>query len=116
MALASYKTSHIVVSGGQDPQTFKTLASCEIYEIRANKWTKAPNMHFARKCHSSCSVGDYVYVACGQVEVHDDKSGRTQKILTNQIERLDLKSFVQGDKVTWELINISHELEGATRS
>ena len=66
-ALACFKESYIVVSGGQCPQTHALLQSVDIYKIKANAWKPAPMLTIARKSHSSCCLGDYIYVACGQV-------------------------------------------------
>ena len=41
------------------------LATCERYDIQANKWHTAPPLNVARQKHSGCCLGTKVYLFCG---------------------------------------------------
>ena len=43
----------------------KTLASVELYCITSDSWSDAPDLNVSRCCHSSCTLGDRVYVVGG---------------------------------------------------
>lgn len=69
-ALANVRDSLLVLSGGRlaDERanfTYITSRSVDIYEVRTDKWRKAPDLNKARAAHSSCFLGDFVYVAGG---------------------------------------------------
>lgn len=41
-------------------------STCEVYEIKSDKWEDLPNMKNGRYYHSSCSFnGEKVFVFCG---------------------------------------------------
>ncbi len=54
--------THLVVTGTR----IGNGASCEIMDIKANKWSMLPEMNVARHYHSSCSFNQSkVFVFCG---------------------------------------------------
>ena len=97
-AIANFKDSHIFVSGGETEIRGRTLKSVEYYSIKADSWSTAPNMNTKRDSHSSCSLGDFVYVSCGSNGNRD----------TNCVERLNAKKLLAGDSqdIVWEVLQI----------
>ena len=67
----------------------------DAYDIVNNYWMSAPPLNKARKYHSSCSLGRYVYTCCGKGQASDED--------INSFERLDAIGFFNGEsEVEWE--------------
>ena len=91
-AICNWKDKFIFLSGGDGG-----WRSVEKYDIADDKWEVIkPEMSIVRRRHSSCSLGNYIYVICGY-NCHE-------KIFTNSIERLDV-SKIGSDMNKWTQIN-----------
>ena len=44
----------------------KVMKRCEKYILALNEWVPIPKLNIARKNHSSCSIGEYIYVIGGE--------------------------------------------------
>ena len=64
-ALANFHDSLIVLSGGASRESYQVVSSVDVYSIEADKWSSIASLNQARREHSSCCVGDYVYIAGG---------------------------------------------------
>ena len=65
-ALANFHDAIIVVSGGLASQmSNEYLKSVDLYDVKTDIWSTAPSMNTTRTNHSSCCLGDFVYVAGG---------------------------------------------------
>ena len=65
-ALANYGDIVIYKSGGCSfGQKCTAKSDCERYDLQLKRWFVAPELQVARESHSSCSLGNYVYVFCG---------------------------------------------------
>ena len=64
-SLANFKNKLIVLSGGSVCSGHASVFKVSSYNIRQNKWRDEPELNNKRRCHSSCSVGDNVYVFAG---------------------------------------------------
>lgn len=95
-SLVNFKNRFIFVSGGSNPQNWdQYYRSVEYYDIATDTWSAAAPLNKARSYHSSCCMGDFIYVFCGQ-----QKGGR----FTDTIERLDAESMINGNALAcWEL-------------
>ena len=58
-SLASYHDKYLFVTGGMG------LVSVEYYDISMDKWEQGPDLNIPRQSHSSCALGDKLYVCCG---------------------------------------------------
>ena len=96
-ALCAYQDAYIFVSGGQSPIEFtEQFASVDFYDVGKDQWTSAPPMNVARKNHSMCALGKYIYVF----------SGVSDQGFCDSIERLDVGAVVNGRTARWEVINL----------
>ena len=86
-ALCNFKNTQVFASGGN----YSDLVGR--YEIADDVWQEMPRLMVARCGHSSCAIGDSVYVLCGRTE-HD---------FLNSIERLDTSDLQAG----WQLMQLS---------
>ena len=86
-SLANYNDSHIFVVGGKKPGTKQHLKSVDIYDVEKNIWRGAPALNVARFEHSSCCVGDFIYVGFGW---------NSSAQLLVQFERLDVAKMISG--------------------
>ena len=72
-ALAGYKNSHIFLTGGHD--TRGKLSRVSVYSVARDEWSLCTNLNRARNHHSSCVLGDKLYVSGGleidSIEVAD---------------------------------------------
>ena len=66
-SLVNFKNRFIFVSGGTNPQNWdQYYRSVEYYDIATDTWSAAAPLNKSRSYHSSCSLGDFIYVFCGQ--------------------------------------------------
>ena len=92
-AFVSFQNSHIVASGGKN-QSGESSKAVEIYHIKENKWIMAPSMNLARYSHTSCILGNYVYIA--------SVSARNMQ---DSVERFDMQSYLKNaGSISWQLI------------
>ena len=71
-----------------------SVSSCYQYDIGRNEWQSRFKMRRARQDHSSCQLGAYIYVFCG-----DDIDG-------NSVEKLSIDTNTNlQDHKGWELIS-----------
>ena len=96
-ALCVYSDAYIFVSGGQSPieftDEFKTV---DFYDVGKDAWKTAPPMNFARKNHSMCALGKYIYAF----------SGINSSGMLDSIERLDASAVVEGRTTRWEVVQL----------
>ena len=83
--MTNYENELIIVSGGREikfqlDEVEVALQTVDVYLIEKDKWIIAPDMINARLSHSSCVLGEYIYVTGG----HDGY------VAFNRIERLNL--------------------------
>ena len=65
-ALCNLQNTALFLTGGtNNEQHLDTLNSVECYNIEKNEWVKAPSLNINRQMHSSCAIGNSVYVFCG---------------------------------------------------
>ena len=80
-ALAGYNNSHLFLTGGSNS------AAVSVYDVEANIWKSCPPLKQNRSYHSSCVVGDYLYVVGGK----DSENGTT----ITTIERASCIGLIQ---------------------
>ena len=87
-----------VTGGREDGNGDPAYPDCDRYDVAKNKWEEMPPMNQARFSHSSCHLGAFIYVFCG------DNERKTSKI-GNSVERLAIEADpnLQGQK-KWTLI------------
>lgn len=96
-ALCAFQDSYIFVSGGQSPIEFTNqFDTVEFYDVGKDQWQKAPAMNIARKNHSMCALGKYIYAF----------SGVSSQGFCDSIERLDASAVVAGRTARWEVVNL----------
>ena len=83
-SLTRHESTELIFLFGYDQQV-------EVYNIKDNRWSKAPQLKNRRTQRSSCSLGEYVYVT----------GGIYQGSYLNSIERFDVRT---GFKQGWEVI------------
>ena len=68
-----------------------TLSCVEIYDIEADLWIRAPDLSDGKRGHSSCCLGDFVYVR------------------GDFFERLNVRDFLRSrsEKIKWEPLRLS---------
>jgi len=76
----------LIVAGGQINASVATNR-CEMYDIRADKWTEIPPMKDAKCSNSLCFKGNWVYAVGGLVRMISSVE------MSNKIERLHLKNL-----------------------
>ena len=79
---------HIVAIGGLNPVNSFHQDSVDIYNVTKDEWQPAPSLILARWGHSSCSLGDFIYVAFGR---------DSENHMYNLFERLDMAKLTSGD-------------------
>lgn len=90
-ALANYKDKVIFFSGGlngfKSPIAVREedAKKVQFYSVAKDIWREAPNMIVGRSYHSSCCLGDKVYVFAG--------SNCATHVPINSIESLDVKAM-----------------------
>ena len=100
-SICTFVEEFIFFSGGFDPDTLEPIDSVDIYDVHTDRWpTKAPCLNQARASHSSCALGNMLYVLCG----------RQKNRLLNSIECIDAQQLVTQSKTCpapqWTLIEI----------
>lgn len=79
-SICNYVEEFIFFSGGFDPNTMESIKTVDIYDVHTDRWsTDAPPLNQARAFHSSCALGNMLYVLCG----------RQKNRLINSIESID---------------------------
>ena len=63
--LTSIQPKFIVISGGLFSDFFNAINDVELYDTEKDKWVSLPKMNEAREQHSSCSLGDTLYILGG---------------------------------------------------
>ena len=105
-ALANFKDKYIFCSSGLNPETNASLRTVDVYKINGNAWLPkrlCPKMRQARYNHSSCTLGDSLYVFCGESQ---EDSGYVETI-----EFVDANAVIEGWKTKWQLIEIQDSLK-----
>ena len=103
LSLAKFYNKLVFAIGGYNPSNFMNiLGSVDVYSICENKWLQdVPDLNVKRQQHSSCCLGDYIYVCCGWGPQNLDS-----------IERIDVRNlftptdFRRNFMVKWELLEI----------
>ena len=62
-ATCSLQERYVIVSGGEDD--YVKVSSVERYDLKKDIWEEIASLNEARGSHSSCSIGDTVYVFGG---------------------------------------------------
>lgn len=62
--------------------------SAERYDIANDSWLALPNLNFGRSSHASCSLGQFVYVFCGQPFTSGNQNAFVEPC---QIEKFDTR-------------------------
>lgn len=66
-SICNYVEEFIFFSGGFDPNTMESIKTVDIYDVHTDRWsTDAPPLNQARAFHSSCALGNMLYVLCGR--------------------------------------------------
>ena len=63
--LTAYRRSHIFITGGLKNGV---LATVEVYSVDRDQWRPCANLNIGRKFHSSCILGEKIYVSGGDLE------------------------------------------------
>ena len=92
-ALCSFQDRYIFVSGGEFQD------SVERYDCASDSWSLMPALNGNRHKHSSCALGNVIYVICGASGYNDE--------LQNTIESLDTR-LISSMAASWEIIEIAH--------
>ena len=93
LSLTVVQFEYIFAIGGENCHN-DYLQSVDIYNIENNFWMGAPALNHARKYHSSCSLGHFVYTCCGKGISGED---------LNSFERIDAIAYLNGESdVEWE--------------
>ena len=79
-----------MTGGASDLNGTESFASVDKYNINRNQWSSAPSMNIPRFYHSSCCLGDNLYVFCGK-----NSSGKL-----NSIESISAASVVNNTSNT----------------
>ena len=96
-ALAKFECEKIYLSGGCDNHN-TAFIEVSVFDLKIGTWKSLPCLNEARLFHSSCTIGQELYVFCG----HDDGSR-----LLRSIEVLKLNR----PRALWQIIN---EIENLT--
>ena len=101
LSLANFKNKFIFSLGGQN--YFNTSADAYRYEIKSDTWINIPAMNKSRCSHSSCFMGNHLYVSGGcNLEGH-----------VASIERLAIADDESGTPLGgWETLQVSYEFFG----
>ena len=81
------------MTGGSDKESQKAMVSCQRYDIQKDQWYHVADLNKARRDHSSCALGDFVYVFGGP--------GSKQVL-----EWLDAKADLEGESVQWQKVEL----------
>ena len=57
------KGNYLFLTGGTKQNSF--LATVEVYNVERDKWSQCPKLNKGRYFHSSCILGDKIYVSGG---------------------------------------------------
>ena len=68
IALANYHDKFIFVTGGCSQNPYHITANVYCYEISTDTWKMATPMNDNRYDHSSCALGNSLYVCAGKNE------------------------------------------------
>ena len=92
MSITSFKDQTIFVIGGRDIlDPSKKYGSVEAYSIKSDSWRITSEINKPRSEFSSCSLGDFIYISCGNMgSLSESKLG---------IERLDAQAMLSGAQV-----------------
>lgn len=87
------KDRYFYLIGGQAGTKLKSVLR---FDLKFNQWQEMSQLKFARQGHSSCYLGDYIYVCCGEGE-----SG-----LLNSVERLRILQDHPSNQASqiWQLV------------
>ena len=98
-SVTNFKNKLVVVAGGTN-EIGSDYATVEIYSLVDEKWTKAPKLNERRCNHSSCTLGDSVYLF-----------GCTGGISSSAIEWLDFEAHLRGHyQPHWNIIRPDADL------
>lgn len=92
----SHSDNSLYVTGGDEPTSGCKVQEVERYDLGENRWYVMPKLEIARKSHSCCAQGDYIYV-CGGI----GKQGYT---ILSSIERFNVKT-----RENWVVNNVPFE-------
>ena len=83
----------IVLTGGLVSVRRENSAKNNIMDVSSGEWQEQslPDLHIARYCHSSCCIGDQIFVACGE---GDNR------------EKLDSVEMLSPDAQAWVMIDL----------
>ena len=81
-----------------DQVCFAETEKVYLYRIGSDSWEQAPDLILPRMCHSSCLVGDAIYVCGGSSYSNECES----------IERLSVSNEADGATGScWETLNVA---------
>jgi len=92
-ALCLFKNSFVYASGG------KGRNCAERFDIETRSWEKVAKMNVVRYQHSSCALGDQIYIFCG---MRDSSEAQDKDFYFPTIERLE----VGKTRAFWEEVNL----------
>lgn len=66
-SICNFVDEFIFFSGGFNHDTLESIDSVDIFDVHTDRWSsKAPHLNQARAFHSSCTLGNMIYVLCGR--------------------------------------------------
>lgn len=96
-AVCALSDAFMIVTGTRKDQN-RSAHRAELYDIDSNKWQELPQMREGRYYHASCAFKqEWIYVFCGI-------SILKQHHHLFSIERLNIKSYFDGQQSLWEPI------------
>ena len=95
-SLVNFDDRYIFVSGGRNlSDTRDFLKSLDRYDVTLDKWgetKKQPTLKIGRMSHSSCALGDFVYVLAGY--------NLKNKVL-DSMEKMNARTLIEGTRTQW---------------
>ena len=94
-ALTAYKNRHLFLTGGLMMKPY-VCTDIDVYSIDRDQWSSCPKLNIARQNHSTCILGDKLYVSCGQ--------GRG----ADSIEVANCIDLIDGNSAAWQLLTVRY--------
>ena len=100
-SLVNFDDRYIFVCGGRNlSDTRDFLKSVDRYDAKLDKWgdtKKQPTLKIGRMSHSSCALGDFIYVLAGY--------NLKNKVLDG-MERMNARTQIEGTRTQWAEIKL----------
>ena len=81
-AFCNFNNVAIIVSGGRTSR--KLFTEVERYDIARDTWTPMAPLNEGRVLHSSCTLGNRVYVFCGVRDIHEQNRITTVEVISTE--------------------------------